>query len=119
MSVLIALLLQQVAPVTATVPEPNPELKAAHSCLVKHTDEWLAEHSSEPTEDDRWQWAVEISAKCSAQVRAAANSDGALDPRGSGIVHGITTEDMLLAEARYYVLRLVTEHFDARTGEAL
>lgn len=115
MNILIGLLLAQSAPNIVTVPEPNPELDAAHACLVENTRDWLATQSAAPSKDERWRSAVAIADAYRSALRAAADSDGAAGVANHINHTNINRRQQLKLEANYYVDRLIREHFEAQS----
>ncbi|MEO0699902.1 MAG: hypothetical protein AAFY81_09345 [Pseudomonadota bacterium] len=116
MSLLATSLLLASAPVVGTVPTPNAELDAAHTCLAAGAKAWLKEFSWQPETDERWRWATRIVEGCESEVQAAADSPEAmaLQPNPTSIVGsgGVSKRTALRSEALYYVDRLIREHFE-------
>ncbi len=114
MSLILALALAQAPAFTGTVPQPNAELDAAHACLRAGLGERLAAKAPAPNAEERWGWAVEIVAVCEPELKAAAASNGAVAVLGDYAHSTISRQDMLRAEASYFVDRLIREHYEAK-----
>jgi len=113
-SLILALSLAQAPAVVGTVPVPNAELDAAYACLKKGTESLLAEGRPAPDEQERWGWAVEVAAGCEPQIKAAADAKGSVYILIEYAHTGISKQEMLRAEANYFVDRLIREHYEAK-----
>jgi len=111
----VAVMLAQAPAVVGTVPQPNPELDAAYTCLTTGAERLLAEGRPRPDEQARWGWAVEIARVCEARIDAAANSEGSVYVLGDHAHSSISKRDLLRAEATYFVDRLIREHYEAQS----
>ncbi|WP_285712251.1 hypothetical protein [Erythrobacter oryzae] len=99
---------------TGTVPQPNAELDAAHTCLRAGVAERLMRKEPAPAAEERWDWAVRITAACEDRIIAAANSGGSVYVLGDHAHSSISKLDLLRAEANYFVDRLIREHYEAK-----
>ncbi len=114
MSLILALALAQTPAFTGTVPQPNPQLDAAHACLRAGLEDKLAANAPAPNAEERWGWAVQIADRCEAQLDAAAESPEAVRLYAE-VAHGtITKRQALRSEALYFVDRLIREHYQAK-----
>jgi hypothetical protein len=112
-SLILALALAQAAGFTGTVPQPNPQLDAAHACLRAGLTERLAANAPAPNADERWGWALAIADACTAELNAAADSPEAVRLYDALAHGGIAKRDLLRSEALYFVDRLIREHYEA------
>lgn len=106
----------------ATIAAPTPGLARIHACLVEKADRWLSEYDWQPTAEERWTWATKIVDQCPDGWVAVAREGplgGLAALRNPNHIdegpNAITTVDLLRAEARYYVDRLIREHHEARS----
>ena len=114
MSFLVALLAVQAA---GAVPERSPELDAANDCLVENTHQWLADRTITPEAEERWRWAGVVVARCEKELAASVPSKSSQDDvlsnlRREGAPISFSRQDLIRAEALYYVDGMIRAHFE-------